>query len=371
MNYLAHPVEPEEVMAYLDAELPAERAAGVAGHLEECAECRALAAGFRQVSRQMAAWAVEPSPARLAARVRAALEVRPREKQRVRWAFALASGLAILLVVFAVSVPNLLRSRQAIPHSEPARKPYPELQIAPPVADSAVTREGKSGPMIVRTASLTVITKEFDNARAAMEDIARRHQGYIARLETAAPAGAGRALSATLRLPTGRLDAALSELRKLGRVEQESQGGEEVTQQYVDLVARLSNARNTEQRLIEVLRQRTGKVADILAVEKEIARVREEIERMDAQRKNMENQVAFATLQLRISEEYKAQMEAAPPSTATRLWNATVEGYRSVVEDALGLALFFLRTGPSLLFWFLILFWPGRFAWRRLRQAVK
>jgi hypothetical protein len=179
--------------------------------------------------------------------------------------------------------------------------------------------------------------------------------------------GAAQSLTAILRVPSDQLDAALAELKKLGRVEQESQGGEEVTEQYVDLTARLTNAKNTEQRLIEVLRERTGKVADILAVEQEIARVRGEIERMTAERKSLEGRVSLATINLQLHEEYKAQIEVAPPSTAIRLHNAMVEGYRGVVDSVVGLTLFLLSYGPSLLFWGLIFFWPARMLWRRVR----
>jgi hypothetical protein len=225
--------------------------------------------------------------------------------------------------------------------------------------------------MIVRTAMLTIVTKEFDNGRAAVELTVRRLQGYMEQLRLNAPSGAGRVLTATLRVPADRMDPALVELRKLGRVEQESQTGEEVTRQYVDLVARLGNARNTEQRLIEVLRQRTGRVADILAVEQEIVRVRGEIERMEAQRKGLETQVSFATVQLHLQEEHTAALEVAPPSTGNRLWNDLVAGYHTLAESALGLLAFLLRYGPTLLFWLVILFWPARRVWRHLRAAAQ
>jgi len=224
--------------------------------------------------------------------------------------------------------------------------------------------------MIVRTASLTLVTKEFEKTRTAVETIVTQHHGYVAQLTASAQTGAGRALTATLRVPFDQLDSVLAELKKLGRVEQESQGGQEVTQQYVDLNARLKNARTTEQRLIDVLRERTGKVKDILAVEEEIARVRGEIEQMEAESKSLEHQVRYATLQLKLSEDYKAEIEVAPPSTGTRLQNSLVDGYRSAVDSALGVVQVFLSYGPALLLWFLLLFWPARMAWRRLRALA-
>lgn len=73
--YSTHPINKQEVMAYLDGELPVERAAAVAAHLQQCAECRSVAEDLRAVARQMLAWQVEPSPDRLTEGVTAALEI--------------------------------------------------------------------------------------------------------------------------------------------------------------------------------------------------------------------------------------------------------------------------------------------------------
>jgi hypothetical protein len=146
-----------------------------------------------------------------------------------------------------------------------------------------------NGPMIVRTAGVSLTTRDFDQARAGLDDILRRHRGYVGELNVRTPAGVGRTLAATLRVPADQLDGTLAEVRKLGRVEAESQSGQEITAQYVDLEARLSNGRNTERRLIDVLQQRTGKLADVLAVETELSRVRGEIESMESQRKTLAN----------------------------------------------------------------------------------
>ncbi|HEY4838368.1 MAG TPA: zf-HC2 domain-containing protein, partial [Candidatus Acidoferrales bacterium] len=77
MTAETHPVEREQLMAYLDGELAANEAARVAAHLAECADCRQLEADLRSVSAQMLAWNVEPAPAQLNDGVLAALEVNP------------------------------------------------------------------------------------------------------------------------------------------------------------------------------------------------------------------------------------------------------------------------------------------------------
>jgi chromosome segregation ATPase len=150
----------------------------------------------------------------------------------------------------------------------------------------------------------------------------------------------------------------LVELRKLGQVQQENQSADDITRQYVDLTARLANARETEKRLVEILRERTGKVTDVLQVEREIARTRQEIEQMDAERKTLESQVAYAAVDLRITEEYKQSLETPTPSLGTRINNAAVDGLRDAADLVVGLGLWVLSTGPTLVVWGGLLFWP-------------
>jgi len=225
-------------------------------------------------------------------------------------------------------------------------------------------------PMIARTVALSIVAKEFDASRAALEAILARHNGYAAELNVATPQGAGRTIQASLRIPAPQLVAAVAELKALGRVENESQNGEEVTQQHADLVARLKNSRETEQRLQDVLRTRTGKVKDVLEVEEEIARVRGEIEQMEAEQQTLEHRVNFATIDLKLAEEYKAQLTTPAPSAAMQLRNAMVNGLRGAFESLLALVLFLAESGPTLLLWLMLLSIPVWLLWRRYQRSV-
>ena len=127
----------------------------------------------------------------------------------------------------------------------------------------------------------------------------------------------------------------MSEIRPLGHVDSESQSGEEVTAAFTDLEARLANSRHTEQRIVDLLRERTGKLSDVLEAERELDRVRGEIEQMEAQRKGLLKRVDYATLTLNVNEEYKAQLHAdGSPSTQFR--NAAVDGFRSAAGSLVG-----------------------------------
>jgi hypothetical protein len=427
-----HPIEQEELMAYLDGELATNRAVVAAAHLEHCAECQELAADLRKLSHEMMAWEVEQSEtAEISNEMVGALEKRKKEPKKRAvgggWSWrrvftprriAWAGGMGVIgLLLIAISIPNLLRSKSAanqsmrqmasiskleppLPAAKPAIDAYASFynsgkmdrvaKIAPGIVGNVEATESNgtaeegahdqtgsserssevpSVPMIARVAAITLTTKSFDNARASLEEILKRHNGYMGELKVTAPADSGRALTATLRIPAAQLDSALTELKKLGRVEDESQGGEEVTQQYVDLEARLVNGKHTEQRLTDILRQRTGKLQDVLKVELEIDRVRGEIEQMQAEKKELGKRVAFATLNTMVKEEYFAKLQGAPASTGSRFRNAAVDGYNTVVEGLISVGLFLLSAGPSLLVWAAILFFPARWGWKRIRKA--
>src|SRR5882724_11856110 len=97
-----HPIEREELMEYLDGELPADRAGMAAGHLERCRECQELAADLQTVSRRMTEWQVEASETEIAPGLLGALgESRKRGRPATRrWLFGLTvAGLATLAVV--------------------------------------------------------------------------------------------------------------------------------------------------------------------------------------------------------------------------------------------------------------------------------
>lgn len=366
-----HPIEQDELMAYLDGELPVDRACAAAGHLKRCRECQALAADLQSVSRRLMEWQVERvepeiMPGLIAVLKESTARPRPHSWWTSRWAVGLACSVAVVLMALWIPSRQVASRRRQI--EELAQQNDGLAAQTSRVTKRVPLISYQSVPMIARTAQLTLTTQEFDKARAALEDILKRHNGYLGQLNVNAPSGAGRTLDATLRIPADQRDAAVAEIKKLGRVEFESQTGEEVTSQYVDLEARLANARNTEQRLTDVLRERAGKLADVLAVEQEISRVRGEIEQMETEKKTLTNRVEFLSLEVKVTEDYRAELQVAPDSTLGRFRNAAIAGYKSMVDGAVSVVLFLLAYGPSLLIWAALLFFPARFAWRRLRR---
>jgi hypothetical protein len=77
---------------------------------------------------------------------------------------------------------------------------------------------------------------------------------------------------------------------------------QDVGEEYVDITARVENARRLESRLIELLANRTGRLQDVLSVERELARVREEIERYEGRLRYLRTRVATSTLTIAVHE---------------------------------------------------------------------
>lgn len=106
----------------------------------------------------------------------------------------------------------------------------------------------------------------------------------------------------TLRIPSDRFDGAVSALKKLGRVKSEAMQTQDVTRAYADLETRLKVKRETATRLREILTRQTGKVAEVLEVEREIARVVEEIEQAEGERRYFDNLISLSTITLTLYE---------------------------------------------------------------------
>ncbi|HXX18773.1 MAG TPA: DUF4349 domain-containing protein [Candidatus Acidoferrum sp.] len=395
-----HEFAPEEVMAYLDGELDSARAAALAGHLEHCDGCSAVAAEFRRLSGRLLDFQIDGGAKHLDERVLDELSgVAPAtarkanaEKPR-RWRLAFASpytwalaGVLIVALVVRFGIPNLLLSHKPTSAAtEPVNTfdiPYLAKMQSAPIAkatagagggggeEGAIEAPQPTGPMIAQTASLTIIANNYDEASGSLGRLAASEGGYVQKLDAQATPDTPRQISATVRVPAKQLAGFLAELHKLGRVQQESQANEEVTDQYVDLQARLKSARASEQRMLQLLATRTGKLEDVLDAERELARIRGEIESMEGQRNLFAHRVEYATVDVRLQEEYRAKLDSASPSARTRIWNAAVEGYGNFADGVMALLIFLLNYGMSIVFWCAIVMVPAGFVWRWWRSRA-
>lgn len=375
-----HSPTPEEIMEYLDGEGTTAVRDHIAAHLAGCAECQAVAAEQRRISEHARAWSVPAAPESLRApgdSLGGRAMPRPIVRRPGRWILAGLSTAAVLLLAVPFSTPrrtpaSVSARMQAAPDIDSATR-SPAVDAGAPAGGArdlqthafAELRQSRDGtqargrtattqaartPSVIRTARLQMVVKAFGDTRASIESLVAQAGGFIDHLTVTGDTSTARTLRATLRVPGDRLADALTRLRAMGQVTEDTQGSQDVTDQIVDLDARMASARATEQRLTELLRNRTGRLSDVLDVERELTRVRLDIERLDAEKTNLGRRVSYATIDLTITEERKATLDG-PLSLATRIRIAAADGIEAVIDSMASTLLFVLRAGPSLLLW--------------------
>jgi uncharacterized small protein (DUF1192 family) len=386
----AHVVQPEEVMAYLDGELEPRRASAVGAHVATCDTCQAVADDVRRVSQSLAQWHV-PTP-RLAAPAGPVVKRTMAASGVVGFLAAhkqLAAAAVFFLAIGTLWVTT--RVQMALSEASPVTAPPVSVKlggiqagaVSAEASEAAINRsiqqlQGQSGfsatttgPKISRTVQLHIVATEFDAVKPTVERILRDVSGFVGHIQASEPKVSVRSVQATLRIPAARLDEALAAFRQLGHVADEIQSGEDVSDRITDVAARLANARNTEKRLNDILANRTGNVQSVLEVEREIARVRSEIESLDAQRVKLDDRVAYATVSLRVTEERRATFDSGPFPLSGRLRNALVDGLREASDSVIKASLWTLRAGPVLILWGAVVWLVARVFMRRFRPAAR
>jgi hypothetical protein len=155
---------------------------------------------------------------------------------------------------------------------------------------------------LIRNAKVELEIASFDDAVQKITALANEERGYVATTSSQKQANGKLRGQVTVKVLPENLDRFLQKIRGLGELKNQTLGTEDVTKAYFDTDARMKNARVMEQRLIEMLKTKTGKVSDLLQVEKELGRVREEIEKMQGELKYWDSQVQFATVTMSLSE---------------------------------------------------------------------
>jgi len=156
---------------------------------------------------------------------------------------------------------------------------------------------------LIRNANVELEIVSFDDAVQKITAFANEERGYVATTDSQKQANGKLRGQIVVKVLPENLDRFLQRIRGLGELKNQSLGTEDVTKAYFDTDARLKNARVMEQRLIDMLKTKTGKVSDLLQVEKELARVREEIEKMQGELKYWDSQVQFATVTISLTEK--------------------------------------------------------------------
>ena len=208
----------------------------------------------------------------------------------------------------------------------------------PPVPDGPdVPVERK----IIYTSQIEILVDDLDGAQQRLRELvesAQKSGGYLLRQETTGHTGYRQSLW-TIRVPVSKFDRFVAELEKLGKVQRNSREAQDVTEAYADLDARLRNKQVSEQRLLSHL-EKTGELKDTLECERELSRVRGEIEQLQGQFNLLKNKTDLATIVVTLNER-QLDTEPAFSSMIFLTFNGSLQTLRWVGQAAILIAVAF------------------------------
>lgn len=234
------------------------------------------------------------------------------------------------------------------------------LATAPYGTGDVAANVPQTDRLIIRNKALRIEVKQVTEALDTIKASAKKHDGVITSMQVASDSGSpiyrysdsgtpsdGTPLLGyvTVRVPADKFAAFVDEVSAIGTVRYQAETTDDVTQQHVDLKARLDNLRAEEARLREFF-DAAKNVNEMLAIETELGRVRGEIESLDAQVKYLERQAAMATVTIDLSEP---QAIVRPNGEDWGFGDAVTTGFRGAASAIQLLIVITITLSPYLL----------------------
>ncbi|MDQ2747590.1 MAG: DUF4349 domain-containing protein [Acidobacteriota bacterium] len=224
-----------------------------------------------------------------------------------------------------------------------------------PSALSAVERK------IIRNADLQLEADKPEDAQIKISQIAETKGGFVVETQSSASdvkAATRDTVTMTVRVPAAKFDEALSEIRATAsRVIEETVKGEDVTEEFIDVEARLKTQKALEAQFLEIMKQAKS-VEDALNVQTEIATVRGEIEKVEGRKRFLENQASLSAIKI------KLQTPTAFSANSSGFFYQLREAFGDGFDAALTFLLFLVKILIALIPFFLLIVLPIYFVIR-------
>ena len=198
---------------------------------------------------------------------------------------------------------------------------------------------------IIYTGSVALRTDDLDAAEKKLEAMVKQFNGYLGAASRSGTKGSQRSGSWTIRIPSTGYGSFVKAISTIGELESSSQEAQDVSEEFYDVQARLKNKKLEEARLLDLLQKATGKLTEVLTVEKELSRIREEIEQIEGRLRFLTNQTDLSTITVTINE-VKEFRPAGPPSLSNDIKRTFTESIGQLGDAARGLLLIIIAVLP-------------------------
>lgn len=188
---------------------------------------------------------------------------------------------------------------------------------------------------IIKTANLEFQTTNLSTSFATIENALKKHKAYIQNDNSGKNYGSTYR-NIIVRVPNNYFDSFINEISKgVKHFDRKEISAQDVTEEFVDLEARIKAKRTLENRYLEILKK-ANKISEILEIENELAKIREEIEAKEGRLKYLENKVGMSTVSIEMYTENPTGSENTV-SYGSKMWNAIASGFNGLSSFFLGI----------------------------------
>jgi Domain of unknown function (DUF4349) len=258
--------------------------------------------------------------------------------------------------------PMAPAEKLAMPDAAAVNAKAIDASEAPPQEGTKAKESAAAGRKIIYTGYIDLVTEDLNALETKLRQLIAAQGAYIADSDRTGSAGSNLRGSWKVRVPVDGYDPFVRGVVALGELVSLKANSQDVSEEYFDLDARQAAKKVEEERLLKHLTESTGKLDEILAVERELSRVRTEIERMQGRLRALANLTSLATVTISASE-IKGYVPPQAPTFGTRIARTFSDSLDSVREFGEGVAIAFVAIVPWLPLIALglaILYWIGR-----------
>ncbi len=219
---------------------------------------------------------------------------------------------------------------------------------------SNVPQESIANRKIIYTAKIAIIVENFDLVESQIKAMVRQYNGYVADANLGRMQGERRSGTWTIRVPVEHFESLLDSASSIGVPTSRSQNSEDVTEEFVDVQARISNKKKLEERIVLLLERPDDKIQHVIEVERELARIREDIERMEGRIRYLSDRIALTTVTISVTEEKEYTPPQAPTYTnrLSKAWATSLDNAQRFFANT---SIFIVYNAIPILAWIIVL----------------
>jgi len=260
----------------------------------------------------------------------------------------------VIIIILFVLLYIFIGNNNKADNQYIAKQDIEESYNAPMLKTSmrAVNYEVES--KIVRGYGLTIEVKNTSNIYSVIIDEMTKVAGIINSFNSYNYTENDLAYNFVLEIPTDKIDSSIEYFKSLGIIKNENSNADDLTEQYSDNENRLKNLYSRRERLRKMMENKTEKLSDVLAVDRELNNVQTEIERLEKSNKKIDKNVEYSKLELTIEPKIKVNSLNDSQWQVSTSWNKAINKFIIFGQKSIDYIFQFITLLPIIIIFVLL-----------------